>query len=548
MASLKHFAHKYLPVFFLAIYSTLIILPNLGSSALQGDEGADTFISTTILKFNLPSHSDGINSSMLFADVHDGLFVYRPWVAYYIQSFSLYLFGQTTFAARLPFALIGIFTVIFLYRFALKFTGQRFVAFLASFFLASSVPSLIFFRTARYVGMPILLSILLLYFYVDIYKNKKWNPVGLIITSIIFFHTMYVEFAGVIAGVLIHFFIHIDEVLPENRKRAYWAAAITGIFCIPWLIFISPVFPAVYKYLASMSVLIDLTWQGAFKRFLGFIFEINNYFFPFIFLPLLFLRRIRPFINQVSLLLLCITTTLLAALTLSMPLLQYITAAFPLFFLLLAILLTNIFSKYPLTRSLLVAILITSNWIHVGLFSPLKIVLKDHPSWFQKSPYFKNVYDTFLREINFKSIYFDYLYEINHNYKGPLDKIVTFFKTHGNLGDTCYIDNEGESLGYYTGMKIIHRDDISELDKPDWIVLRGDYRQAVEEKPSSPIAKNIRKILSKHSYSKIELNAPAIRVNNAYDIQIHLFRSPSSADKVLIYKRTDYKKIKSTER
>ena len=68
--------------------------------------------------------------------------------------------------------------------------------------------------------------------------------------------------------------------------------------------------------------------------------------------------------------------------------------------------------------------------------------------------------------------------------------------------------------------------------------------QAVEEKPSSLIAKNIRKILSKHSYSKIELNAPAIRVNNAYDIQIHLFRSPSSADKVLIYKRTDYKKIK----
>ena len=216
MVSLKHFIFKYLPIFFLAVYSTLMIFPNLDNSALQVDEGGDTFISTTLLKSHFPRHSDGINSSMLFANVHDGLFVYRPWVPYYIQSFSLSLFGQTTFAARLPFALIGVFAVIFLYHFALKFTDQKFVAFLAAFFLASSIPALIFFRTARYVGVPILLSILLLTFYIDIYKNKKWNPIGLIVVSIIFFHTMYVEFAGMIAGLLIHFFIHFKETSFEN--------------------------------------------------------------------------------------------------------------------------------------------------------------------------------------------------------------------------------------------------------------------------------------------------------------------------------------------
>ena len=540
MFSLKHFIYKHLPLLILTVYSAFMIFPNLSNIALQGDEGADTFISTTILKFHLPKHSDGINSSMLYANVHDGLFVYRPWVAYYLQSFSLSFFGQTTFAARLPFALIGVFAVIFLYRFALKFTGQQFVAFLAAFFLASSIPTLIFFRTARYVGVPIFLSILLLYFYIDIYKNKKWNPIGLIMVSIIFFHTMYVEFAGIIVGVLIHFFIHINKVLPENRQRAAWAAGITGVFCIPWLIFISPVFPKVYQHFASMSILIDLSWQGAFKKFLGFLFEINNYLFPFVFLPLLFLRQVRPFNNQVSLLLLCTITTLLTALTLSMPLLQYISAVFPLLFLLLAILLRNIFHKYPLTQSLLVAVLITSNWVHISLFSPLKIVLKDHPTWFQKSPYLKNVYDTFMREVNFKSVYFDYLYEISHDYKGPLDEIVTFFKTHGSPDDSCYIDNEGESLGYYTGMKILLRDDISALDVPDWIVLRGDYRHAVDKHSSSQIAQNIREVLSKHPYSKIELNAPSIRVNNAYDIQIHLFRSPSSTDKVVIYKLSDH--------
>ena len=116
MLSLKHFIYKHLHVLILVVYSALMIFPNLSNSVLQGDEGADTFISTTILKFHLPKHSDGINSSMLYANVHDGLFVYRPWVAYYLQSFSLSLFGQTTFAARLPFALIGVFAVIVLYR------------------------------------------------------------------------------------------------------------------------------------------------------------------------------------------------------------------------------------------------------------------------------------------------------------------------------------------------------------------------------------------------------------------------------------------------
>jgi hypothetical protein len=89
-------------------------------------------------------------------------------------------------------------------------------------------------------------------------------------------------------------------------------------------------------------------------------------------------------------------------------------------------------------------------------------------------------------------------------------------------------------------MKVVQRNDLKVEEAPDWIVLRGDYRNAIEEKSPSPTAKILREILSKHSYSKIELNAPAIRVNNSYDMQIHLFRSPSSADKVVVYKRANH--------
>ena len=548
MNLLKPSLLKHFPLFLLAIYSASMIFIGLGDNLLQVDEGNDTFISTNILKFGLPTHSDGVNHTMLWASSHDGLFVYRPWIPYYIQAFSLSIFGQTTFAARLPFALCGVLSVIFLYRFALKFTGRQFIAFLAAFLLASSIPALIYFRTARYVGLPILLSILLLSFYIEIYKNKKWNPLPLTVVSVIFFHTMYVEFAGMILGILIHFLIYHKEALSENRQRVAWAAGITGVFCIPWLIFISPMFSKVTQYLASWNTQIDLSWHGYIKRFLGFLFQVNNYIFPFILLPLFFLRQFRPFTKQVSLLLICILTVLLTALPHAMPIQQYISASFPLFFLLLAILIVNIFPKFLLAQSILVTFLITSNLIHICLFFPLKQIVKDHPEWFQKSTYFENTFNSLIREIKFKSVYFDYIYEISHDYKGPLDEIVAFFKVNGKPGESCYIDNEPESLVYYTRMKVIRRDHIKAQDAPDWIVLRGDYRESVKDNSSSKIARNLRAILSKHPYSKIELNSPAMRVNNTYDIQIHLFRSPSSAntDKVTIYKRANHSPKKKT--
>lgn len=539
MSLLKRLELKHFPLFFLVVYTCPMIFLGLSDSVLQIDEGMDTFITTTLLKFGFPMHSDGINSSMLFADVYDGLFVYRPWVSYYVQAFSLSVIGETTFAARLPFALIGVFSVIFFYRFSLKFTGRPFIAFLAAFLLASSIPALVYFRTARYVGIPILLTVLLLNFYIDIYKNKKWNPFPLTAVSIIFFHTMYVEFAGMIAGILLHFFIHIKETLPENRKQAAWAAGITGMFCIPWLVFISPMFSHVSQYLASTSTLIDPSWQGFPKRFFGFLFQVNNYIFPFILLPLLLLKQLRPFAKQTSLLLICSLTMLLTALPHSMPLQQYIISSFPLLFLLLAILLANIFPKYPLLQSLLATLLITSNIVHVGPLIPLKVLAKDHSEWFQKSPYLENAYASFIREVEIKSVYFNYLYEISHVYRGPLDAVVEFFKTNGKSGDTCYIDSEHESLAFYTGMKMIPNQDLNQQQPPDWIVLRGKDRLFEKSGNITSEARKVKEVLQANAYTRIDLDAPAIWVNNTYDIQIHEFRSPSSSDKVAVYQRID---------
>ena len=86
-----------------------MVFLGLSNSVLQVDEGGDTFISSTILKYGAPHHQDETNYTMEIAIVRDdGLFVYRTWLPYYLQAGSLFIFGETTFAARLPFALSGV--------------------------------------------------------------------------------------------------------------------------------------------------------------------------------------------------------------------------------------------------------------------------------------------------------------------------------------------------------------------------------------------------------------------------------------------------------
>ena len=516
-----------------------MIFTGLDDSVLQIDEGADTFVSTTILKSGVPMHSDGVNHTMLYADLFDGVFVYRTWIPYYLQSLSLYFLGTNTFAARLPFALGGLFSVWGLYHLAIRLSQQKSIAILAATFLATCVTALLYFRTSRYIALPILLTPITLILYIKIFENKKWNCIPLTIVSIIFFHTMFVEFAGLIIGMLIHLFIYRKEVIPEKFKQAKISAAITALFCLPWLSFIPGISKRVSEVYTMASPYVDTSPLGYIKHFAGFLFQLNNYLFPLILLPFLFLGPFKTFGRQVSLLLLCIFFILLTGSLHSIPLFQYVSASIPILLILLAWSTVHLFKRSIIQQIIFASILIFSNLAHVGLLIPVKALIKEHPEWFQQNLYLQHAYGSLIREVKIKSVYFEYLYELTHTYRGPLDEVVEFFKVHGRPDDTCYIDSEFESLAFYTGMKMIGNHDLSQRP-PDWIVLRGKDRPFEKSGKISPEARNVKEVLQANPYTRIELDAPAIWVNNTYDIQIHEFRSPSSGDKVTVYQRTDY--------
>ena len=538
MTSIRLFIKSHLALTLLLPIAFLTIFTGLDDSVMQADEGADTFVSTTILKYGLPMHSDGLNHTMPFADIFDGVFIYRTWIPYYLQAISLHFSGNNTFAARLPFAVAGFFSIWCLYYLTIRLTQDKSSAVFAATFLATCVPALLYFRTSRYVAIPILLTPILLSFYIDIFEKKKWNPIPFTLTSIIFFHTMYVEFAGLITGMLIHLFIYRKEVAPDNLKKIRIPAAITALLCLPWLFFIPALSKQIAEFYTSTSPYIDTSSLVYIKHFLGFLFQINNYIFPLILVPFIFLLPIKKFNRSISLLLICIFFILLTASLHSIPQLHYIAASIPILLILLGWINAHLFRSSIIQKSLFAAFLIFSNLVHVGPLVPVMQLLQSPQPKAQPSLYLKGVYQTFMREVKFKSIFFQYWGELTNPYRGPLNEIVSFFETHGEKGEICYIDNELESLAFYTGFKMIHNSELSNKSVPDWIVLRGDQWSLHSEGKASPLKKTLRFLLKNNQYEQFELNAPVKRINNSYEIQIHLFKSPISADKVYIFRRS----------
>jgi hypothetical protein len=539
VTSIRLFFKSHLALSLLLSIAFLTIFTGLDDSVLQVDEGADTFVSTTILKYGLPMHSDGLNHTMPFADIFDGVFIYRTWIPYYLQSISLYFLGNNTFAARLPFTIAGFFSIWCLYHLTIRLTREKSVAVFTAGFLATCVPALLYFRTSRYVAIPILLTPVLLSFYIDIFENKKWNPVPFTATSIIFFHTMYVEFAGLITGMLIHLFIYRKKVAPDNLKKIKIPAVVTALLCLPWLLFLPSLSKRITEFYTSKSPYIDTSSLGYLKHFVSFLFQINNYIFPLILIPFIFLLPIKKFSRPISLLIICSFFILLTSSLHSIPLFQYISASIPILFILLGWITVHLFKSSILRQCVFATILIFSNLIHVAPLIPIKQLLESPSSNTQSSLYLNKAYLTFIREVKFKSIFLKYWGELANPYRGPLNKIVAFFETHGEKGETCYIDNEVESLAFYTGFKMIHNSELTNISKPDWIVLRGDQWALYSEEKANPLKEKLRFILRNNHYEKLELNAPVKRSNNSYEIQIHLFKSPISTDKVYIFRRTD---------
>jgi hypothetical protein len=227
-------ARSHWPFLVIISISAALLLTNLGAGYLWADEGDTAVLASNIVRFGLPKAWDGTT----FMDSDFGarvngqmIMVTSPWLQYYVTAAFFRQFGESTFAARLPFALAGLLTIGEVYFFALRATANRQAALLASILTMCSVQFLLFCRQSRYYAFAMLLTCLL----IDIFLRMKSPKCAVLfsIVAVLLFHTHPIGLVPVFAlGALA--LIH-----PTFSAQRRWFGITIGpilILTAPWFL------------------------------------------------------------------------------------------------------------------------------------------------------------------------------------------------------------------------------------------------------------------------------------------------------------------------
>lgn len=207
------------PLLIVAAIGAALIFTNLGVGYLWADEGDTAVLAQNIVKFGVPRAWDGktFMDSDFGARVNSNLvMVSSPWLQYYIAAASFALLGESTFAARFPFALAGWLTILFVYRLIWTATADRRAAICGSVLMICSVQFLLFCRQSRYYTLATLLTCLLIENFLQMRSVGRSIAFG--ICAVLLFHAHPIGIVPVFAlGAL----TLLDSTF-ANQRRYYW--------------------------------------------------------------------------------------------------------------------------------------------------------------------------------------------------------------------------------------------------------------------------------------------------------------------------------------
>jgi hypothetical protein len=269
--------------------AAILLFWNLTAKDLWQDEAATAVLAVRMLKFGRPLAYDGVN--LVTIDINDkeeeattgrtaepraaiDYFVQRgdfkrdttwkwqPWGLFAIAAASIKLLGQTTLAARLPFALAGLGTVLLLFHLVRKQFDSFQAAAIAAVLLVGNSYWILHARQCRYYSVSSLFLVLTLI----AYARWQWggrSAAALIAAAWCWFQVDY----GTVLLVLAVLFL---EALVAGRafRRTVTAGAILAATLIPFVIF--------YDLLHRRSEA-DESWLD---RFRGNLLNTNEYVVP----------------------------------------------------------------------------------------------------------------------------------------------------------------------------------------------------------------------------------------------------------------------------
>jgi hypothetical protein len=336
--------------------ASVLLFWHLGSPYLWQDEAATAVLAQRMLRFGRPLAYDGVNlitidhstaedvknidqrtrdpePAITFYIQHgemkkDTAWKWQPWGQFVVAAASLKLFGATTFAARMPFAIAAVMTVLLLFAFALKHFENCQVAILACVFLISNSYWILHSRQCRYYVLSSMFLMLTVTAYAYWQGGGRAGALMFVTAAWCWFQVDYGTVWPVFAVLFVDAFI-------ADRRR-FWRPLLVGtalaLAIAPFLYY--------YELWGRLSTR-NGTWS---QRFLLNLFNANEYLVPVVIgaaaiAILVYRRRTLPVLDKRLVRIVCAIFTALLFWIPSVapaPFLRYLIAVAPLGCLLVA--------------------------------------------------------------------------------------------------------------------------------------------------------------------------------------------------------------------
>jgi 4-amino-4-deoxy-L-arabinose transferase-like glycosyltransferase len=254
---------RHWPLAAILLAASFLVFTGLQRDYLWADEGDTAVLARNILKYGVPTAWDGVT----FTDsdygsrlTDDFVMVSSPWLQYYVTAVSFTLAGESTWAARLPFALMGLLTIALVYVLLVRATANRWTAATGAALLTLSVQFLIFSRSSRHYTLHAALTCLLVLLFT---RLRSWSgSLWFALVSVLLFHSHPIGLVGILAlGA---------ASLVYRPYRIHWpwfwrAAALAAPLTLPWLILARRGYSESTGVLRDLSVLLPRLAQYAIE-------------------------------------------------------------------------------------------------------------------------------------------------------------------------------------------------------------------------------------------------------------------------------------------
>jgi Dolichyl-phosphate-mannose-protein mannosyltransferase len=515
----------------LLLVATFLIFFRLDQRLLWVDEAETALLGRSILRHGVPTAFDG--RSLISQEVGREFgpsFVWRwtPWLDKYLAAASFALLGESTFAARLPFAVIGLLCVLSVYPLALALFRDPRVGLLAMAFLSLSVPFLLNVRQCRYYSPIVLGTVWALYFLVGLGRAQRGAMPGFAASMTVLFQSNILTFAATaIALAPCALLFGFDR---RAIRRAVAAAVVVVLLNAPsaYFLLLGKTEERLYGFASNL----------AYHAYLG-----ARYTLPvaavvtFLALAVILRRRhrlldsrsARPFVA-----LLVIPIVFLVSLSIApWSFYRYTVGLLPLSAILCAymccaVLRWNWFAGAAFTATLL----FTGIFHHVSapFLQPPKYNLLSEGRSFP-------LLDTLFPLGN-------YLYEVTHTVLGPMDRLVPYLSEHARPGDRIFISYGDLVLMFYLDHEVRGGQSGRELTgwpAPDWVIIRSFFRfrdRAIHKADADRVLAWLNDEVPRQDYEEVAVPGTDFPWDNISEPDIHWYRTLEGGKPMQVYHRT----------